>query len=118
MVKLVKVVLKNTPSPLLSQTEPPHGLYLFSDGSRVGQLSLSSGKIRRKFPTLSSIQDRIALTATSPSGSFVGGLLLEGDLFIWDKWRDLLLTFVTPLSRIGTEKMPTLKGKLVEKANL
>ena len=71
----------------------------------MGQLSLSTGKIRRKFPTLSSVQDRIALTVTSPSGSYLGGLLLEGDIFIWDKCRDMLLTFVTPLSSMGKEKL-------------
>ncbi len=87
------------------QPEPPHGLYIFSDGRRMSQLSLSSGKTRQKFPTLSSIRKKVALTVSSPSGSHIGGILLEGDLFVWDKASDSLTTFVTPLSKMGTRKM-------------
>ncbi len=74
----------------------------------MSQLSLSSGKTKRKFPTLSSIQKRVVLTVSTPSGSHIGGLLLEGDLFVWDKANDNLTTFVTPLSRMENRKMDTL----------
>ena len=78
----------------------------------MSQLSLTSGKTRRKFPTLSSIQNRVGLTVSTPSGSHLGGLLLEGDLFVWDKSNDLLAIFVTPLSRMGNDKIDasSLKG--------
>lgn len=70
-------------------------------------MSLSSGKTRRKLPTLAAIQDTIALTCSSASGSHLGGLTLEGDLFVWHKSTDTLATFVTPLSRMGGEREKT-----------
>ncbi len=95
-----------------TQPESPHGLYLFSEGGRMSQLSLTSGKTKRRFPTLSSIQNRVGLTVSTPSGSHLGGLLLEGDLFVWDKSNDQLTIFVTPLSKMGHGKMDAsaLKG--------
>lgn len=86
----------------------------------MSQLSLSSGKTRRKFPTLSTIQRRIEMTVTSPTGSHMGGLLSEGDLFVWNKGDNVLATFVTPLSKIGSEKYDaaSLKGKFYMNTSL
>jgi len=80
----------------------------------MAQLSLSSGKTKRKFTTLSSIQDSISLTATSPKGSIMAGLLAEGDLFVWDKSSNSLSCFVTPLSKMEKQKIDPkiMKGEI------
>lgn len=86
------------------QTEPPHGLYLL-DSCRISQVSPTSGKTRKKLPSLAPVQSDIALISHSPNGVHLGGLTRHGDMFLWKKDVDTLETFVSPLSRMDAESV-------------
>ena len=88
------------------QSEPPHGLYLLDNG-RISQVSPTTGKTRRKLPSLASVQSTISLLAHSPNGAYLGGLTAKGDMFLWEKETDIVESFVTPLSRMGSESVKT-----------
>ena len=66
-----------------------------------------TGKTKRKLPSIASVQSNIALLAHSPSGAYLGGLTVQGDMFLWEKETDILELFVTPLSRMDSESGKT-----------
>lgn len=74
-----------------------NGLFLL-DTTRVSQLSLSTGKTRRNFPSLSRVQSVLALTHVSRSGSVLAGLTVHGHMFTWLQPYHQLATYTTPLS--------------------
>ena len=88
------------------QSEPPHSLYLL-DNCRISQVSPTTGKTRRKLPSLASAQSTISLLVHSPNGAYLGGLTARGDMFLWEKETDIVESFVTPLSRMGSESVKT-----------
>ena len=73
------------------------GLFLL-DNTRISQLSLATGKTRRNFPTLASVQSELVRTCTSHSGSVLAGLTLQGHLFVWLQPSRHLTIYTTPLS--------------------
>ena len=104
LITRISLDVHQTLSPIFFfQREPPFSLYLL-DGSRISQVSLRTGKTRKKFPSLLQLQSHIALTSTSPDGAYLGGLTINGDFFLWNKATEVLETFVSPLSRLGGEK--------------
>lgn len=95
-------------SLLYSQPCSSLGLFLL-DNHRMSQLSLSTGKTKKKFPSLASIQPQLALTCSSPSGAFLAGLTTNGDLFVWHQPTEVLGTYQSPLSKPG-ETAGKVKG--------
>ena len=84
------------------QSEPHHGLYLL-DRCRISQVSPTTGKTRKKLPSLASVQSSLALISHSHHGVYVGGLTRHGDLFLWKKDTDSFKMFVSPLSRMDNK---------------
>ena len=74
------------------------------DSHRVSQLSLKSGKTKRKLKPLAGVQSQIALTCCSASGSVMAGLTCQGDLFLWHQDSQVLETYISPLSKMTKEK--------------
>ena len=85
-------------SSFYSQPCSSLGLFLL-DNHRMSQLSLSTGKTKKKFSSLSSIQAQLTLTCCSPSGAFLAGLTTNGDFFVWHQPTEVLETYQSPLSR-------------------
>ena len=77
------------------------------NGKRISQVSPTTGKTRRKLPSLASVQSTISLLVHSPNGAYLGGLTARGDMFLWEKETDIVESFVTPLSRMGSESVKT-----------
>ena len=70
-------------------------------------MSPTTGKTKRKLPSLASVQSNISLLAHSPSGGYLGGLTTQGDMFLWEKETDIVKSFVTPLSWMDSESVKT-----------
>lgn len=92
------------------------GLYLL-DYSRISQLSPSTGKTKKTFPSLASIDSRIILTCHSTNGAFLAGITTYGDIFTWREHTQELWTYTSPLSGQGSHKrgdeenLALLRGK-------
>ena len=70
-------------------------------------MSPTTGKTKKKLPSLASVQSNIALLAHSPNGAYLGGLTVQGDMFLWEKETDFVESFMTPLSRMDSESVKT-----------
>ena len=92
------------------------GLYLL-DYWRISQLSPSTGKTKKTFPSLASIDSRIILTCHSSNGAFLAGITTFGDVFTWHEHTQELWTYISPLSGQETNKrgdddnLAVLRGK-------
>ena len=82
---------------LYSQPHFSFGLYLL-DNHRISQLYLSTGKTKKKLPSLTEVQPRLALTCCSRNGAYLAGLTTSGQLFVWHQPTEVLEIFQTPLS--------------------
>ena len=93
------------------------GLYLL-DYSRISQLSPSTGKTKKTFPSLSSIDSCIILTCHSSNGAFLAGITTCGDVFTWQEHTQELWMYSSPFSVKGTHKrgdddnLAVLRGKV------
>ena len=82
---------------LYSQPCSSFGLYLL-DNHRISQLYLSTGKTKKKLPSLAEVQPRLTLTCCSHNGAYLAGLTTSGQLFVWHQPTEVLEIFQTPLS--------------------
>ena len=95
------------------------GLYML-DSSRISQLSPSTGKTMKTFPSLASVVSRIVLTCHSSNGAYLAGLTNCGDIFTWYEHTQELWTYQSPLSVQGNDvrgsedKLNVLRGKTLE----
>lgn len=82
---------------LYSQPHSLFGLYLL-DNHRISQLYLSTGKTKKRLPSLAEVQPHLALTCSSRNGAYLAGLTTSGQLFVWHQPTEVLEIFQTPLS--------------------
>uniref|UniRef100_A0A9J7YV52 Ciliogenesis and planar polarity effector 1-like n=1 Tax=Cyprinus carpio carpio TaxID=630221 RepID=A0A9J7YV52_CYPCA len=67
------------------------GVFLLDD-SRISEIHLVSGRTKKKTPKLQPLLQSVVTMSASQDGVWLVGLLLSGELFLWNKDRDSLKT--------------------------
>ncbi|XP_021334904.2 ciliogenesis and planar polarity effector 1 isoform X3 [Danio rerio] len=67
------------------------GVFLLDD-NRISEIHLSSGRTKKKTPKLQPLLQRVVTMSASQNGMWLAGLLVSGELFLWNKDKDLLKT--------------------------
>lgn len=78
------------------------GLYLF-DLHQFCQVSGTTGKTSKVFPTLAGVKSQMSVLSHSPNGAHLAGMLSSGDMFLWHKKSDEVETHVTPFSKMAAK---------------
>ncbi|XP_072514569.1 ciliogenesis and planar polarity effector 1 isoform X3 [Salminus brasiliensis] len=74
------------------------GVFLLDD-SRISEINLVSGQTKKKTPKLQPLLPRVVTMAGSQNGMWLSGILVTGELFLWNKDKDCLKT-VTAVSAV------------------
>ncbi|XP_049324352.1 ciliogenesis and planar polarity effector 1 isoform X3 [Astyanax mexicanus] len=67
------------------------GVFLLDD-TRISEINLVSGQTKKKTPTLQPLLPRVVTMAGSQNGAWLVGLLVTGELFLWNRDKDSLKT--------------------------
>ncbi|XP_061589161.1 ciliogenesis and planar polarity effector 1 [Cololabis saira] len=62
------------------------------DDRRISEINMVSGRTKKKTPKLHPFLSSVVTMASSHNGMWLCGLLLSGELFLWNKDKDLLKT--------------------------
>ncbi|XP_067290218.1 ciliogenesis and planar polarity effector 1 isoform X2 [Pseudorasbora parva] len=62
------------------------------DDNRISEVHLLSGRTKKKIPKLQPLLQRVVTMSASQNGVWLVGLLVSGELFLWNKDRDVLKT--------------------------
>ncbi|XP_069569860.1 ciliogenesis and planar polarity effector 1 isoform X2 [Brachyistius frenatus] len=62
------------------------------DDKRISEINLVSGRTKKRTPKLHSLLTRVVTMASSSNGMWLCGLLDSGELFLWNRDKDLLKT--------------------------
>ncbi|KAM9306622.1 LOW QUALITY PROTEIN: ciliogenesis and planar polarity effector 1 [Pholidichthys leucotaenia] len=62
------------------------------DDRRISEINMTSGRTKKKTPKIQTLLGTVVTMATSHNGMFLCGLLTSGDLFLWNRDKDLLKT--------------------------
>ncbi|XP_067255037.1 ciliogenesis and planar polarity effector 1 isoform X2 [Chanodichthys erythropterus] len=65
------------------------GVFLLDD-NRISEIHLLSGRTKKKTPKLQPLLQRVVTMSASQNGVWLVGLLVSGELFLWNKDKDLL----------------------------
>ncbi|KAM9338429.1 ciliogenesis and planar polarity effector 1 [Symphorus nematophorus] len=64
------------------------------DDKRISEINMVSGRTKRRTPKLHPLLNSVVTMASSHSGMWLCGLLVSGELFLWNRDKDLLKTAV------------------------
>ncbi|XP_034403492.1 ciliogenesis and planar polarity effector 1 [Cyclopterus lumpus] len=62
------------------------------DDRRISEINMTSGRTKKRTPKLHPLLNSVVMMASSHNGMWLCGLLVSGELFLWNKDRDLLKT--------------------------
>ncbi|KAL0965668.1 hypothetical protein UPYG_G00284190 [Umbra pygmaea] len=62
------------------------------DDKRISEINMVSGRTKKKTPKLHPVLPRVVTMAASQNGVWLAGLLVSGEMFLWNKDKDLLKT--------------------------
>ncbi|XP_051542049.1 ciliogenesis and planar polarity effector 1 isoform X2 [Myxocyprinus asiaticus] len=65
------------------------GVFLLDD-NRISEIHLVSGQTKKKTPKLQPLLQRVVTMSASENGMWLAGLLVSGELFLWNKDKDSL----------------------------
>ncbi|XP_021235237.1 protein JBTS17 isoform X2 [Numida meleagris] len=60
------------------------------DDKHINEINLASGKTKKKIPQLQSLLKNVVVLTTSINGAWLAGLLITGELFLWNKDKDCI----------------------------
>ncbi|KAM9820132.1 LOW QUALITY PROTEIN: ciliogenesis and planar polarity effector 1 [Neosynchiropus ocellatus] len=67
------------------------------DDKRISEINMVSGQTKKKTPKLHPLLNRVVTMASSNNGVWLCGLLNSGELFLWNRDKDLLKTAAAAL---------------------
>ncbi|XP_026119483.1 ciliogenesis and planar polarity effector 1 isoform X4 [Carassius auratus] len=67
------------------------GVFLLDD-NRISEIHLVSGRTKKKTPKLQPLLQTVVTMSASPDGVWLVGLLISGELFLWNKDKDSVKT--------------------------
>ncbi|XP_044029035.1 ciliogenesis and planar polarity effector 1 isoform X2 [Siniperca chuatsi] len=62
------------------------------DDKRISEINMVSGRTKKRTPKLHSLLNSVVTMASSHNGMWLCGLLVSGELFLWNRDKDLLKT--------------------------
>ncbi|KAM4634088.1 ciliogenesis and planar polarity effector 1 [Polymixia lowei] len=62
------------------------------DNKRISEINMVSGRTKKKTPKLYPLLNSVVTMAASQTGAWLAGLLVSGELFLWNKDKDSLKT--------------------------
>uniref|UniRef100_A0AAY5JXE7 Uncharacterized protein n=1 Tax=Esox lucius TaxID=8010 RepID=A0AAY5JXE7_ESOLU len=62
------------------------------DDKRISEINMVSGRTKKKTPKLHTMLPRVVTMAASQNGVWLAGLLVSGEMFLWNRDKDLLKT--------------------------
>ncbi|KAJ7987160.1 hypothetical protein DPEC_G00335870 [Dallia pectoralis] len=62
------------------------------DDKRISEVNMHSGQTKKKTPKLQTFLPRVVTMSASQNGVWLAGLLVSGEMFLWNRDRDLLKT--------------------------
>ncbi|XP_056875211.1 ciliogenesis and planar polarity effector 1 isoform X3 [Takifugu flavidus] len=62
------------------------------DDKRISEINMVSGRTKKKIPKIHPFLNRVVTMASSHNGVWLCGLLVSGELFLWNRDKDLLKT--------------------------
>ncbi|XP_073686293.1 ciliogenesis and planar polarity effector 1 [Garra rufa] len=85
------------------------GVFLLDD-NRISEIHLVSGRTKKKTPKLQPLLTRVVTMSASQNGMWLVGLLVSGELFLWNKDKDTLkMVFAVPAVH---QLVSSIKGSL------
>ncbi|XP_030824332.1 ciliogenesis and planar polarity effector 1 isoform X2 [Camarhynchus parvulus] len=88
---LVSTCIKQRkPWPRISWVGQEKEAVFLLDGKHINEINLSSGKTKKKIPSLQSLLKNVVVLATSGNAAWLAGILTTGELFLWNKDKDCL----------------------------
>ncbi|KAM4808355.1 ciliogenesis and planar polarity effector 1 [Rhinophrynus dorsalis] len=93
-VLISKSIKRRKPCPRICWLGQEKESVFLVDENHLSELSLHSGNVKKAGPRLQALLKKksIVTLVTSVNGAYAAGLLLSGELFIWNKDHDLLQT--------------------------
>ncbi|KAM4707179.1 ciliogenesis and planar polarity effector 1 [Discoglossus pictus] len=87
-------IKRKKPCPRISWLGHEKESVFLVDEKHISEINLRSGNVKKTTPQLQALlkKKNIAVLATSLNGAWLAGLLLSGELFIWNKDLDTLQT--------------------------
>ncbi|XP_074546537.1 ciliogenesis and planar polarity effector 1 isoform X2 [Halichoeres trimaculatus] len=67
------------------------------DDKRISEINMVSGRTRKKTPKLHPLLNSVVTMASSHNGMWLCGLMMSGELFLWNRDKDLLKTAASVL---------------------
>ncbi|KAK5616788.1 hypothetical protein CRENBAI_020476 [Crenichthys baileyi] len=67
-------------------------LLAWADDKRISEINMVAGRTKKRTPKLHSLLSSVVKMASSHSGMWLCGLLVSGELFLWNRDKDLLKT--------------------------
>ncbi|XP_077027401.1 ciliogenesis and planar polarity effector 1 isoform X5 [Agelaius phoeniceus] len=88
---LVSTCIKQRkPWPRISWVGQEKEAVFLLDGKHINEINLSSGKTKKKIPSLQSLLKNVVVLTTSGNAAWLAGILTTGELFLWNKDQDCL----------------------------
>ncbi|XP_063037388.1 ciliogenesis and planar polarity effector 1 isoform X2 [Melospiza melodia melodia] len=88
---LVSTCIKQRkPWPRISWVGQEKEAVFLLDGKHINEINLSSGKTKKKIPSLQSLLKNVVVLTTSGNAAWLAGILATGELFLWNKDQDCL----------------------------
>ncbi|OWK57779.1 Uncharacterized protein C5orf42 [Lonchura striata] len=83
-------IKQRKPWPRVSWVGQEKEAVFLLDGKHINEINLSSGKTRKKIPSLQSLLKNVVVLTTSGNAAWLAGILTTGELFLWNKDQDCL----------------------------
>uniref|UniRef100_A0A8C9UC26 Ciliosis and planar polarity effector complex subunit 1 n=1 Tax=Serinus canaria TaxID=9135 RepID=A0A8C9UC26_SERCA len=88
---LVSTCIKQRkPWPRISWVGQEKEAVFLLDGKHINEINLSSGKTKKKIPSLQSLLKNVVVLTTSGNAAWLAGILTTGELFLWNKDQNCL----------------------------
>ncbi|XP_053858447.1 ciliogenesis and planar polarity effector 1 [Vidua macroura] len=83
-------IKQRKPWPRISWVGQEKEAVFLLDGKCINEINLSSGKTKKKIPSLQSLLKNVVVLTTSGNAAWLAGILTTGELFLWNKDQDCL----------------------------
>ncbi|XP_072570362.1 ciliogenesis and planar polarity effector 1 isoform X2 [Paramormyrops kingsleyae] len=98
-VMLVTSIKRRKPWPRFCWLGQEKEAVFVLDHTRISEIDMASGRTKRRTPKLQPLLPRVVAMAASHNGAWLAGLLLSGEVFLWNKDRDFIKT-VAPVPAV------------------
>nr|XP_020474269.1 protein JBTS17 isoform X2 [Monopterus albus] len=91
-VVLSSTIKRKKPSPQFCWLGREKESVFLLDDKRISEINMMTGRTKKRIPKLHPLLNSVVTMASSHNGVWLCGLLLSGELFLWNRDKDLLKT--------------------------